>query len=359
MTGTKLCRAGRARRCHLRKLTCEPWLLACQPPEQRLTLEAYDASEAGRRHRNVVLRPAEDGSLVHVQHVRDLPSCKERRQWIGAHAAPVHFAASLSGRAAAPSPRPLLDSKRVSLGLEVPPNAVLAPIFLATSVDTGLSLGPNQCCHLLEGLDREHGAHLSVARLVAPHARDRPELGEQAGPVAGDGELCAIEPFDLPVAAGDDGESFGVGLILRSLGCSRYGSFHEPVGNVTRESATHAFNGRANGVPPSFQDASPIRKSSEHRARPSGFRGPRRERRTVRTDAKCFAVRQLAAGLRHDHEDARARGDVIARVMSRAWPTPRRGGRAAPTTLQGHEDRPAPPRNPAALPQLAAARFVA
>src|SRR5207245_3551328 len=80
-----------------------------------------------------VLRPAEDGSLVHVQHVRDLPSGEERRQWIRAHAAPVHFAASLSARAAALSPRPLLDSKRVSWGLEVPSNAVLAPIFLATS----------------------------------------------------------------------------------------------------------------------------------------------------------------------------------------------------------------------------------
>src|SRR5437879_3433785 len=74
-------------------------------------------------------------------------------------------------------------------------------------LDTGLSVGPDHCCHLLEGLDRKHGAHLSVAGLVAPHARDRPELSEQAGPVAVDRELSAIEPFDLPVAAGDDGES--------------------------------------------------------------------------------------------------------------------------------------------------------
>ena len=66
--------------------------------------------------------------------------------------------------------------------------------------------------HPLDGFDREHGAHLSVARLAAPQARDRPELGEQAGPIAVDRELCAIEPFDVPIAAGDDGESFSVGL---------------------------------------------------------------------------------------------------------------------------------------------------
>jgi hypothetical protein len=149
-------------------------------------------------------------------------------------------------------------------------------------------------------------------------------------------------------------------VILRSLGCFRHGSYHERVGDVKRESATHAFNGRANGVPPSFQDASVIHKSSENRIRPSGFRPLRRERRTAGIDAKCSGVRQLAAGLRHDHEDARARGDVIARVMSRASPTSRRGARAAPTTLiQGDEDGPALPRNPAALPQPGAARFVA
>src|SRR5438105_10321592 len=99
------------------------------------------------------------------------------------------------------------------LGLRSAPECRPRPDLLGyLRLDTGLSLGSNHCCHLLEGLDREHGAHLSVARLVAPHARDRPELGEQAGPVAVDGELSAIEPFDVPVAAWDDGESFGVGL---------------------------------------------------------------------------------------------------------------------------------------------------
>ena len=99
------------------------------------------------------------------------------------------------------------------LGLRSAPECRPRPDLLGyLRLDTGLSLDPDHCSHLLEGLDREHGAHLSVARLVAPHARDRPELGEQAGPVAVDGELSAIEPFDVPVAAWDDGESFGVGL---------------------------------------------------------------------------------------------------------------------------------------------------
>src|SRR5947208_13055912 len=97
----------------MRELTPGPWLLACQPPEQRLALEAHEAPEAGRRHRGVVLRPPEDGSLVHVQHVRDLPGGEECRQRTAARAAPNHFAASLSGCAAALGPRPLLDSKRV------------------------------------------------------------------------------------------------------------------------------------------------------------------------------------------------------------------------------------------------------
>jgi len=75
-----------------------------------------------------------------------------------------------------------------------------------------LAAGHDDASDVLQGFGREHGAHLSVARLVAPHARDRPELGEEAGPVAVDSELSAIEPFDLPVAAGDDGESLSVGL---------------------------------------------------------------------------------------------------------------------------------------------------
>src|SRR5216684_432023 len=69
------------------------------------------------------------------------------------------------------------------LGLRSAPECRPRPDLLGYfRLDTGFSVGPNHCCHLLEGLDRE------------------------------DGEHCAIEPFDLPVAAGDDGESFGVGL---------------------------------------------------------------------------------------------------------------------------------------------------
>jgi hypothetical protein len=67
-------------------------------------------------------------------------------------------------------------------------------------------------CDLLQRFGREHGAHLSVARLVAPLARDRPELGEQTGPVAADGELSAIEPLDAAGAPGDDREAFAVRL---------------------------------------------------------------------------------------------------------------------------------------------------
>src|SRR2546427_9134420 len=78
--------------------------------------------------------------------------------------------------------------------------------------DTGLALGPDHSSHLLEGLDREHGPHLRVARLVAPHAGDRPQLSEQAGAVAVDGEFAAIEPLDAALAAWDDREAFDVRL---------------------------------------------------------------------------------------------------------------------------------------------------
>src|SRR5437016_11617028 len=83
------------------------------------------------------------------------------------------------------------------LGLRSAPECRPRPDLLGyLRLDTGLSLSPNYCCHLLDGFDREHGAHLSVARLMAPHARDRPELGEQAGPIAVDSEFSAIEPLD-------------------------------------------------------------------------------------------------------------------------------------------------------------------
>src|SRR5436309_12147679 len=54
--------------------------------------------------------------------------------------------------------------------------------------DTRLSVGPDHSSHLLERLDREHGPHLRVARLVPPHARDRPDLREQTGTGGVDGE---------------------------------------------------------------------------------------------------------------------------------------------------------------------------
>src|SRR5437762_12758893 len=44
--------------------------------------------------------------------------------------------------------------------------------------DTGFPVGADHSGHLLERLDQEHGPHLRVAGLVAPHARDRPELSE-------------------------------------------------------------------------------------------------------------------------------------------------------------------------------------
>ena len=95
-TGTQLHRAWRARPYRFRELACEPWLLACQPPEQRLALEAHDAPEAGRRHRGVVLRPTQDRPRVHPQHVRDLPSRQEHRQHRGARArAPLRRSCSI------------------------------------------------------------------------------------------------------------------------------------------------------------------------------------------------------------------------------------------------------------------------
>src|SRR5437870_646756 len=89
--------------------------------------------------------------------------------------------------------------------------------------DAGLSVGSNHSSHRLKGLDPEHGAHLRVARLVPPDARDRPQLLEEAGAVTvdGQGELArkrtrpavhaVAVPLDLTVPTGDDGEPFGVG----------------------------------------------------------------------------------------------------------------------------------------------------
>src|SRR2546428_824189 len=90
--------------------------------------------------------------------------------------------------------------------------------------DTGLPVGSNQSSHLLEGLDREHGAHLRVARLVALHAGDGPQFRKHSGAVAvdGQGELAwkqagrtvhaVAVPLDPTVPAGDDREPFGIGL---------------------------------------------------------------------------------------------------------------------------------------------------
>src|SRR2546422_1427533 len=168
-TGTQLHRAWRARPYRFRELACEPWLLACQPPEQRLALEAHDAPEAGRRHRGVVLRPAEDGSLVHVQHVRDLPSGEERRQRTAARAAPVHLGAFAR-----------LETRLLGPG-GAPEGRYRADLLGNLRPDTGLSVGSNHSSHRRERLDWEHGPHLRVARLVPADAGNRPDLREEAG----------------------------------------------------------------------------------------------------------------------------------------------------------------------------------
>ena len=85
-------------------------------------------------------------------------------------------------------------------------------------------MGPDHRGDLLQGLGREHGAHLGVARLVALHAGDGPQFREHSGAVAvdGQGELAwkqagrtvhaAAVPFDLAVPAGDEWEPLGVDL---------------------------------------------------------------------------------------------------------------------------------------------------
>src|SRR5207249_12008963 len=71
---------------------------------------------------------------------------------------------------------------------------------------------PDHRCDLLQGLGREHGPHLRVARLVPADARNGPDLWKEPGAVGVDGEITAVEPFDLTVAAGDDRVAFDVGL---------------------------------------------------------------------------------------------------------------------------------------------------
>ena len=66
--------------------------------------------------------------------------------------------------------------------------------------------------HLLHRLRWEHGAHLTVTRLVPPDIRNGPELAKQPGAITVDGECLTVEPLDLAVAPGDDGEPFGVRL---------------------------------------------------------------------------------------------------------------------------------------------------
>src|SRR5438309_2598603 len=77
---------------------------------------------------------------------------------------------------------------------------------------------------IFQRLGREHGAHLGVTGLVPRHARDRPQLLEEAGAVTVDrqGELArkgtrpavhaVAVPLDLAVPAGDEWESLGVDL---------------------------------------------------------------------------------------------------------------------------------------------------
>src|SRR2546428_7789014 len=124
------------------------------------------------------------------------------------------FTSEPRSRVAAPAsnPRPLLGSKRSSWSREVRSNAVLAPIFLATSDPIPGFRWARITSHLLERLDREHGAHLAVTRLVPPDVRNGPELPKELGVITVDGERLTVEPFDLAVAPGNDGKSFGVGL---------------------------------------------------------------------------------------------------------------------------------------------------
>jgi hypothetical protein len=70
---------------------------------------------------------------------------------------------------------------------------------------------PDHPCDLRQRLWREHGAHLTVTRLVPPDIRDGPELPKELGVITVDGERSTVEPFDLTVPNGDDGEPFGVG----------------------------------------------------------------------------------------------------------------------------------------------------
>jgi hypothetical protein len=64
---------------------------------------------------------------------------------------------------------------------------------------------------LRQRLWQEHGAHLTVTRLVPPDIRDGPELPKELGVITVDGERSTVEPFDLTIPNGDDGEPFGVG----------------------------------------------------------------------------------------------------------------------------------------------------
>ena len=73
-------------------------------------------------------------------------------------------------------------------------------------------LRPDHPCDLRQRLGREHGAHLTVTGLVPPDIRNGPELPKELGVITVDGERLTVEPFDLAVAPGNDGKSFGVGL---------------------------------------------------------------------------------------------------------------------------------------------------
>ena len=66
-------------------------------------------------------------------------------------------------------------------------------------------------CDLRQRLGPEHGAHLTVTSLVPPDICNRPELPKEPGVITVDGERFTVEPFDLTVPTGDDGEPFGVG----------------------------------------------------------------------------------------------------------------------------------------------------
>lgn len=85
-------------------------------------------------------------------------------------------------------------------------------------------LRPDYSGNVLQGFECEEGTHLSVARLVPPHAGKRPEVCEQTRTVGVDGQgdlarkrtrpavHAVAVPLDPAISARDEWEPFGVDL---------------------------------------------------------------------------------------------------------------------------------------------------